>query len=516
MVQAPFEEISTGGQKYLMQPDGSFLAAGLRPDQAHGQVDREGRPAQDHRLPAGAAERPEPAADGPGRSFKGTCALTEFEVEAAPADATRRRRRRRSSSPGRRPTSSSRSAPGAELRRPTNRKRIVGPVAFAIDGKDETAWGIDAGPGRRNVPRKAVFVAETPVERRGGTELTFVLAQNHGGWNSDDLQTNNLGRFRLSVTDAPDPTPTRCPRGVREILAIPRERAHAGADRRGLRATGGRPSPSGRRPTTGSRPSGSGHPAGTTHARPPGHATEPRTTQPPQARRLPQAGQAGRAGVPGVPPPAARRRPADAPDLRPLARRPPRRRRPPGSFVNRVWQAYFGTGLVATTEDLGTQSEAPSHPELLDWLAVEFMDRGWSLKELHRLIVTSATYRQSCKVTPELLREDPYNRLLARGRAAPGRGRDRPRHPARGERPAQPDGRRAERDAAGAGVPVPAAGQLRAVPVDRGDRPGPLPPRPLHLPPPLDALPDAPDLRRARRRRPPASAGPGRTRRSRP
>ena len=72
------------------------------------------------------------------------------------------------------------------------------------------------------------------------------------------------------------------------------------------------------------------------------------------------------------------------------------------SIVNRIWQAYFGTGLVATTEDLGTQGEPPSHPELLDWLAVEFMDHNWSLKHIHRLIVTSATYRQSSAVTPEL------------------------------------------------------------------------------------------------------------------
>jgi hypothetical protein len=85
------------------------------------------------------------------------------------------------------------------------------------------------------------------------------------------------------------------------------------------------------------------------------------------------------------------------------------------SIVNRVWQAYFGTGLVATSEDLGTQCEPPSHPELLDWLAVEFMENGWSLKHLHRLIANSATYRQSARGTPALLARDPYNRLLARG-----------------------------------------------------------------------------------------------------
>jgi hypothetical protein len=85
------------------------------------------------------------------------------------------------------------------------------------------------------------------------------------------------------------------------------------------------------------------------------------------------------------------------------------------SIVNRVWQAYFGTGIVATAENFGTQSEPPSHPELLDWLAVEFMQRGWSLKRLHRLIVTSTTYQQSSRVTPEMYERDPYNRLLARG-----------------------------------------------------------------------------------------------------
>lgn len=83
--------------------------------------------------------------------------------------------------------------------------------------------------------------------------------------------------------------------------------------------------------------------------------------------------------------------------------------------VNRLWQMFFGTGLVKTSEDFGVQGERPSHPELLDWLAVEFVESGWDVKRLVRLIVTSATYRQSAVVTPLLRERDPDNRLLARG-----------------------------------------------------------------------------------------------------
>ncbi len=82
--------------------------------------------------------------------------------------------------------------------------------------------------------------------------------------------------------------------------------------------------------------------------------------------------------------------------------------------VNWVWHKYFGRGLIATLEDFGTQGEKPSHPELLDWLATEFMQQKWSLKSLHKTIVTSATYRQTSKSRPELASRDPLNVLLAR------------------------------------------------------------------------------------------------------
>jgi hypothetical protein len=83
--------------------------------------------------------------------------------------------------------------------------------------------------------------------------------------------------------------------------------------------------------------------------------------------------------------------------------------------VNRLWQQHFGVGLVKTVDDFGAQGDWPSHPELLDWLATEFVRTGWDVKAMHRLLVTSATYRQVSHTSPELLAKDPENRLLARG-----------------------------------------------------------------------------------------------------
>jgi hypothetical protein len=151
-------------------------------------------------------------------------------------------------------------------------------------------------------------------------------------------------------------------------------------------------------------------------------------------------------GVPAVLPPL----PEDAPRNRlGLARWIVDRRSPTTAraVVNRIWQEYFGQGLVTTPEDFGARVETPSHPELLDWLACEFMEprvndsigmtkpsgthqaagaldsrlqtpdcpQPWSIKHIHRLIVNSATYRQASRITPELYAKDPYNRLLARG-----------------------------------------------------------------------------------------------------
>ena len=87
----------------------------------------------------------------------------------------------------------------------------------------------------------------------------------------------------------------------------------------------------------------------------------------------------------------------------------------PRVIANRYWESIFGIGIVSTSEEFGSQGELPEHPELLDWLATELVDSGWNLKHLVKLLVTSATYRQSSRVTDELIARDPQNRLLARG-----------------------------------------------------------------------------------------------------
>jgi hypothetical protein len=409
VIRPAVDEESTGGQKYLPQPDGSFLAQGYAPTKhtVHFtvRVEQEITAFQielltDPNLPRG----------GPGRSIEGTGALSEFEVKVAPAD-----------DPGKLHKGKFAKAT-ADVEMPTTplktiyddrsgKKRLLGPVSFAIDGKPDTAWGIDVGPGRRNVPRKAVFTLEKPIRHAKGTILHIYLKQNHGGWNSDDNQNNNLGRFRLSITDQSGAVADSLPAGVRQILALPPENrspAQVNAVFSYWRTT----VPAWKDANAHIEELWKQHPEGTTQL-----ALRERTQS--RTTHLLKRGDFLRPGKPVTPgvPAFLQPLPADAStDRLTLAKWLVDRRSPTTAraFVNRVWQAYFGAGLVASSEDLGTQSDPPSHPELLDWLAVEFMDLGWAMKKLHRLIVTSATYRQSSRVTPELLARDPGNHMLAR------------------------------------------------------------------------------------------------------
>jgi mono/diheme cytochrome c family protein len=402
---------STGGCKYLPMGDGSLLAQSYAPTKhtLELSVKTDVSPIKGFRLEL--MTDPNLPLNGPGRSIKGTAALTEIRVEAQPLK------------PGAKSVNFKIAKASSDINLPeapldaihddkSGRKRVTGPVAFAIDNKDETAWGIDSGPGRRNQPRQAVFVPEKPIVFAGGAIVTINLVMNHGGWNSDDNQNCNLGRFRLAITSDPDPAADPIPRGVRAILAIPREkrtRAQTDAVFAFWR-------------TTVSEWKGANdeiealwrqHPEGTSQL-----VLEERARR--RATHVLARGdflKPMRAVEPGVPAFLNSLASAEPPGRLSFARWLVARDAPTTarSLVNRVWQAYFGTGIVATSEDLGMQCEPPSHPGLLDWLAVELMESGWSLKHLHRLITTSAVYRQQSRVTPELLARDPYNRLLARG-----------------------------------------------------------------------------------------------------
>ena len=295
----------------------------------------------------------------------------------------------------------------------SNKKRVTGPIDFAIDGKDETSWGTDAGPGLRNQPRKAVFNAAEPINNEAGTILTFYLRQNAGGWNSDDNQNNNLGRFRLSITNAEGATADPLPADVRAIFAIPRAQRTAFSKPRPSFSYWRATVPEWRDENNTIAKLWSGYPEPTSQLVL-DERDQPRTTHQLTRGDFLNPGKEVTAGVSTFLNPL----PANAPTNRLtfakwlVARDSPTTAR---AFVNRLWQSYFGVGIVETAEDFGTQSSPSSHPELLDWLAVEFMDRNWDVKAMQRLIATSATYRQASNVTPELEARDPYNRLLARG-----------------------------------------------------------------------------------------------------
>ena len=234
---------------------------------------------------------------------------------------------------------------------------MTGPVGFAIDGKDETAWGIDVGPGRRNQPRKAVFTAEKPIAFPGGTILTFHLTQNHGGWNSDDNQNHNLGRFRLSITSAPDAVGRpAAASGPRDPGHPPRE-ADAGPGRRRLQLLADDGARSGRRPTTGSRRCGGSIPRARRNWCS-AEREQPRPTHVLQRGDFLKPVKPVEPGVPAFLNPLPAGVAADPADLRPMAGRP--RGADDGAGDRQPGLAgLFRHRDRRTSEDLGMQCEPP-------------------------------------------------------------------------------------------------------------------------------------------------------------
>ncbi|WP_345738043.1 PSD1 and planctomycete cytochrome C domain-containing protein [Prosthecobacter algae] len=417
-----FEDDPSGGEKAIRQKDGSILAQGYAPTKSHVKFvvnlkDSQKNAAPTRTITAFRLELlndPNLPAYGPGRSIKGMTALTEFTAEIKIGDKLTPLKFIKATADYGEPENTP-LVPYARDKEADKDNRVTGPVTYAIDGDAKTAWGIDAGPGRRNVPRKAVFVLEKALVVTPDMELTVGLSMKHGGWNSDDLQTMNLGRYRISATDVPDATADPLPPAVRTWVE---KKENASMKDAGIpspvfayfRTT----VPEWKHLNDEIETLWKQHPEGTTTLVLDGR-DEPRMTNLLKRGDFLKPGEKVAAGVPAMLNNPLTKT-ADGSRLT-FARWMVSRQSPTTAraWVNRVWQAYFGTGLVDTPEDFGLQGSLPSHPELLDWLATEFMDKGWSNKDLHRLILTSATYRQESKVTPALLEKDPYNRLLARG-----------------------------------------------------------------------------------------------------
>jgi hypothetical protein len=400
----------SGGQKHTLLADGSVLASGYAPTKMHSEFEA------DDDSPRITAVRLELLCDadlprgGPGRSIFGAFALSEVRILAAPKDGAAKPKEFKIAK-----AFADVNPPERELAAifddKSKKRRVTGPIAYAIDGKDETAWGIELDPGRTNVPRKAVFVLAEPIEFPKGAALTFKLNQLHGGWNSDDNQNNNMGRFRLSVTDAERDHDDPVPMEVRRRLDIPAEK-RTPADEAAIFSHWRTTVPEWRLENAMIEALYAQHPLGSSqlvmHER-----RDARPTHLLERGDFLKKRQVVQPRVPAVLHPLP-----DGPrDRLAFARWLADRKSPTTArtFVNRVWQAYFGAGLVETAEDFGSQGAAPTHPELLDWLAVDFMDKGWSVKDLHRAIVRSNAYRQRSTATPAALAKDPYNKLLARG-----------------------------------------------------------------------------------------------------
>lgn len=377
---------STGGATLDRQPDGSYLAKGDNPSTDAYIFEGKSLLPQLTAVRVEALPDPSLPRGGPGRDVYGNFILTDFIVEIAPANA------------------------------PSQWTRLDD-VEFKADngriGKrtkdDRQIWSIDASREDSRLSRQLLLIPSKPFGYAGGTLLRITLTQY------SEYAGVAIGKLRLGVTAATNPQRTvELSHSIRPLLAktsrTPDEEKRISDSFR----TVAKSLEANRKKLTLLRD----------QLRNLGMATalvmqdnptweRPSTFFHPRGAFLNKAERVY-ANTPAVFPALAEDQPANRLGLakwlvskdNPLTAR---------VIINRIWETYFGRGIVETTEDFGSQGERPFHPELLDWLAVEFMDSGWDLKHMHRLIVTSSAYRQSSVASPELLEKDPYNRLLARG-----------------------------------------------------------------------------------------------------
>lgn len=333
--------------------------------------------------------------NGPGRSRLGTWVLSELEAFVKKPDDKDWQKQKLVNATADFSEPEKKSADG---------KKASGSVAHLIDGTDDTTWNADRGVGRRNQPSVAVVQFEQPLQFPAGTQLKLV-------WRNGDM----LGCCRFSITR--QPAPAAPPISHAAMLALQAPVAARTPEQNASVFAAWRASLAEAKPINDEIEAlWNTYPQAATSIL---HLAE----QEPANRRKTFLLDRGnwdqpRAEVEPHTPAAFHPFSSDLPRNRlGFARWLTDRRSPLTArvAVNRVWQSIFGTGLVETAEDFGTRAPVPEYRELLDWLAVDFMDRGWSQKQLIRTIVTSAVYRQSSHASPELLDRDPHNVWLARG-----------------------------------------------------------------------------------------------------
>jgi mono/diheme cytochrome c family protein len=278
-------------------------------------------------------------------------------------------------------------------------------IRRAIDGDPQQGWAINVTAGTMNVDRQAVFVFAEAVSVSRET-LTVRLTFRHPN-------SYQIGRFRIALTSDPAET-LGLPDRLRELAAIPTDertkeqqsellKLYRGQDREWSWLN---------KAVTDLQAQQKTLDAAIPTSLVMKELDEPRPTFVQIRGNFLQHGAPVTPGVPAVLPSTGQEQPNRLDLARWLV--DPQHPLTARVTVNRIWQRYFGRGLVETENDFGVQGTPPTHPELLDWLASEFIRQGWSLKSLHRLIITSHTYRQSSHARPELARIDPANTLLAR------------------------------------------------------------------------------------------------------
>lgn len=323
---------------------------------------------------------------GPGRASNGNFVLSEFRAYLTTAEGTRKQ------------------LPIA--RAIADHSQDGYPIYHAIDKQDKTGWAINVKSGNANVNREATFFLVEPIELSATDKLTIELEH---AINDKYL----IGCFALSTTSA-NTSSLQVPTSIQQL--IQKETRTKDEDQQIDKAY---------KQTDLTRTSLvkivdsikaqiNAHKKSIPSTMILRELEKPRTTHIQIRGDYLRTGAVVQPAVPAVLPPIAiDGRPINRLDFaqwltndeNPLTAR---------VTVNRYWQRFFGLGIVETENDFGTQGSKPSHPRLLDWLASEFRDNRWSIKLLHRLIVTSATYQQTSVVSAELIARDPRNRLLAR------------------------------------------------------------------------------------------------------